>query len=183
MVPLNVPMQDSRLILRSFWLIISFVFASTVSLAGWAFHLPFPWTAGAVLFLLVASLVLVREKLVRRLYHAWNNRIVTPLSNFASALVLRICLLVVFTATGRAGSRLRLRGVAGSMWQPHDSGPSNGRAQTQSSRPRGWIRNYLQWAIRSRNGWAVFLIPFFCLLRMVSTEEERAAAGNIYTLF
>lgn len=113
MAPLNVPMQDSKLILRSFWLVISFVFAGIVSSAGWAFHLPFPWVCGAVLFLLAASLVLVGEKLVRRLYHAWNNRIVSPLSNFGSALVLRICLFVVFTATGRAGSRLRLRGVPG----------------------------------------------------------------------
>lgn len=183
MAPLNVPMQDSKLILRSFWLVISFVFAGIVSSAGWAFHLPFPWVCGAVLFLLAASLVLVGEKLVRRLYHAWNNRIVSPLSNFGSALVLRICLFVVFTATGRAGSRLRLRGVPGSMWQPHDSLPNNGSPRPQSSRPRGWIRNYLKWAIQSRNGWAVFLIPFFCFLRMVSTEEERAAAGNIYTLF
>jgi hypothetical protein len=182
MIPLNVPEEDSRLILRSFWVVISFVFAASLSLAGWAFHLSYPWIWGALAFAIILSLAWMQEKPARRLYHAWNNRIVTPISNVASALVLQVCLLIVFTATGRSGSRLHLRGAAGSMWQPHHPTAKNKGPRGGSSRTGGWIR-YLKWAVESGNGWAICLIPFFFLIRMVSAEEERAAAGNIYTLF
>ena len=188
MVPLTVPEEDRRIVLRSFWFLVSAIFAVLASLAGWLIGLP-AWLPGTVVFVVAGSVAFTQEQLVRRLYHAWNNRIIRPLSNFVTAIILRICLFLVFAGTGRAGSRLQLAGLTGTMWSNRDSDrnhtaevpfvASGGAAPTS----RGWIRNYLRWAFQTQNVWAVSLIPFLWMLRMVSTEEPAAAGGNIYTLF
>ena len=56
---------------------------------------------------------------------------------------------------------------------------SNGAEQ----KSRGWLRGYLRWAFQSHNAWAVSLIPFLFMLRIVSTEEPTSSGANIYTLF
>jgi hypothetical protein len=188
MIPLSVPEQDRRLVLRSFWFVICAIGATVVAIAAWLVHWPW-WALGIVAFVAPAWLAFSNEHLVRRLYHAWNNRIIRPLSNLATAIILRVCLLVVFAATGRAGSRLILSGKFPTMWNGRDDSSDHvgslpfGVHGNGVAAPHGWIRNYVRWAIRSHNAWAIFLIPFFCLLRMVSAEEPAGTAGNIYTLF
>jgi hypothetical protein len=188
MIPLSVPEQDRRMVLRSFWLVISAIAAAIVSTVAWIVHLPW-WALGGITFVAAAWVAFSNEHLVRRLYHAWNNRIIRPLSNLTTAIILRICLLVVFAATGRAGSRLLLRGGSLTMWNGRDDSSDHvgnlpfGVHGNAVAAPHGWIRNYVRWAMRSHNAWAIFLIPFFCLLRMVSAEEPTGSAGNIYTLF
>jgi hypothetical protein len=179
MIPLSVPEEDRRIVLRSFWFLISAIIAIAVFLFAWMAHLP-AGTLGLVIFAVVGSLAFANE------HHAWNNRIIRPLSNVVSSIILRICLFLIFTATGRAGSRLKFRADGATMWITRDTGtdhtttlPFAGRGST----PNGWIRNYLRWAFHSNNAWAIFLIPFFCMLRMVSTEEPTTSGGNIYTLF
>lgn len=188
MVPLSIPEQDRRIVLRSFWFVISAIAAAIVSLAAWFAGLSW-WLLGTIVLVAAAWLAFSNEQLVRRLYHAWNNRIIRPVSNLATAIILRVCLLVVFAATGRAGSHLLVRGKLPSMWLGRDDSsdhvgslPFGVHGQTFAA-PNGWIRNYVRWAVTSGNFWAIFLIPFFCLLRMVSTEEPTGSAGNIYTLF
>ena len=188
MVPLSVPEQDRRIVLRSFWFVVSAIAAALVSLVTWLLHLPW-WALGGLTFVAAAWLAFSNEHLVRRLYHAWNNRIIRPLSNLVTAIILRVCLLVVFAATGRAGSRLLVRGKFPTMWVGRDDSSDHvgslpfGVHGDSVAAPNGWIRNYARWAMRSGNFWAFFLIPFFCLLRMVSAEEPTGSAGNIYTLF
>ena len=187
MAPLTVPEQDRRIVQRSFWFLISAAAGVVGGIFGWALHIA-PWICALVGFVAAGSLAFANEQLLRKLYHAWNNRIIRPLSNIGKTIILRICHILIFTATGKTGSRLRLGRDGVTLWVERDRGTnhtttfpfafsSTGRA------PNGWIRTYLRWTIQTRNLWAIFLIPFFCLLRMVSTEEPAAAAGNIYTLF
>jgi hypothetical protein len=188
MVPLSVPEQDRRIVVRSFWLLISAIIGLMASIVGWAIH-TVPWAFGIGAFVAAGSLAFLNEQLVRRLYHAWNNRIIRPLSNVVSVIILRVCLLIIFTVTGRAGSRLAIAGRSNSMWISRSDEtnytslfPFVGGAG-EVNVPNGWIGNYVRWAARSHNMWAIFLIPFFCLLRLVSTEEPSTSGGNIYTLF
>jgi hypothetical protein len=186
MIPLSVPEEDRRIVLRSFWFLISAILAMVVFFLAWMIHLP----AGALglgTFAVVGSLAFANEHLVRRLYHAWNNRIIRPLSNVVSSMILRICLFLIFTATGRAGSRLKFRADGASMWIDRDTEKDHTTtlpfAGHRGAAPNGWMRNYLRWAVHSNNAWAIFLIPFFCMLRMVSIEEPTSSGENIYTLF
>jgi hypothetical protein len=186
MIPLSVPEEDRRIVVRSFWFLISSIVAMMVFLLAWLIHLPASaFALGA--FGVVGSLAFANEHLVRRLYHAWNNRIIRPLSNAVSGIILRICLFLIFTATGRAGTRLKFRADGTSMWIDRDTGTDHTTtvpfAGLGGATPNGWIRNYLRWAVHSNNAWAIFLIPFFCMLRMVSTEEPTSSGENIYTLF
>jgi hypothetical protein len=187
MVPLTVPEQDRRIIQRSFWFLISAGAGVVTGIIGWVLHIA-PLICALLGFVAVGSLAFANEQLLRKLYHAWNNRIIRPLSNIATAIILRICHIMIFTATGRTGSRLRLGKNGATLWAERDRGANHTTTlpfpiNAAASAPNGWIRMYLRWAVHTRNVWAVFLIPFFCLLRMVSTEEPAAAAGNIYTLF
>ena len=188
MVPLTVPEEDRRIVLRSFWLLISAIFAALASIVAWMIGVPW-WMAGVPVFAVAGLFAFTKEHLVRRLYHAWNNRIIRPLSNIVTAIILRVCLFLVFATTGRTGSRLQLAGLSGTMWMARDpklnrtsSFPFVGSEGTTAG-SRGWLRSYLRWAFQSHNVWAITLIPFLWMLRMVSTEEPAAAGGNIYTLF
>ena len=188
MVPLSVPQEDRRIVLRSFWFLISAVVGLIAAVVSLLIHLP-GWLIGPAVFVTVASFAFTREQLVRRLYHAWNSRVIRPLSNLTTSIILRICLFLVFAGTGRTGSRLQLAGLSQTMWLGRDAdqnrttqvpfvGGNNG-----SGTSRGWLRNYLRWAFQSQNVWAISLVPFLWMLRIVSTEEPAAAGGNIYTLF
>ncbi|MFL6515168.1 MAG: hypothetical protein ACJ8M1_09120, partial [Chthoniobacterales bacterium] len=102
MIPLSLPQEDRRIVLRSFWFLISLAAGVVVSLLCWRLKMP-PWTwaSGLLVLVMLAPVSFSREDVVRRLYHAWNNRIVRPWSSAATGIILRICLLLIFAATGR----------------------------------------------------------------------------------
>jgi hypothetical protein len=188
MAPLSVPEQDRRILLRSFWLLISLVIGAIAGFAAWIVHFT-PWLIAIAVSVAVGLLAILNEHVVRKLYHAWNNRIIRPLGNFVTAAILRVCLLLIFAATGRAGQRIRLRSDGKTMWAGREPGPNRtsilpfATSATGGQTTNGWIRTYFGWAVRTGNAWAILLIPFFCMLRMVSTEEATGSGGNIYTLF
>lgn len=187
MISLTLPRGDRRAVLRSFWLVISLSFASGLWLVFWLFNMPFPWAFGVFGGIVLGSFGFVREEFVRRLYGAWNHRVIDLLARLTSNAVMAICLFIIFLATGRVGSRLRFGGRA-TTWEHRSSLPSDAyefpfASQGRFSMKTGWIRDYLRWAIRSGNVWSISLIPFLCFLRMLSTEEQRSLEGNIYTLF
>jgi len=184
MVPLTLPVEDRRVMVRSFWAVISAGFGWAV----WVFlHLigfPLSWAAGLLAMIGTGLLVLVNERIVRRLYHAWNKRIARPLGKIATEILLRICLLIVFVAVGRAGSRFRFSEAANSSaWLAARHGsPPVGERLSLRKRPT-WARSYVAWAVQSGNAWAIVLIPFLWLLRMFAVEQQHATQANIYTLF
>src|SRR5215212_6269477 len=114
MVPLTIPADERRITLRSFWFLISLAFAVPVSVVANLVGVVW-WAVGIAALVAVGSLVLYNEHLVRRLYRAWNNRIIRPLSSLAIAVILKVCLLVVFAATGRVGQRLQIRNSSRTM--------------------------------------------------------------------
>jgi hypothetical protein len=188
MISLTLPREDRRTFLRSFWIILSLIFGAAVWLVGWWFEVPFALTLALIAATACGLLVFVKQEFVRRLYQAWNRRIIRPYSNFASRTVMRLCFLIIFVAVGKTVSRFRPRGHTVTSWERRISLPAEAYelpyvARGEACADRGWIRGYLSWAIRSGNAWSISLLPFLWFLRLLSEREERALEANIYTLF
>jgi hypothetical protein len=188
MVSLILPPGDRRVVLRSFWLIISLIFGGGICLVAWLLNLPFPWAFGITGTIASGLFAWSKETFVRRLYGAWNRRLIQPLASLTSKAVMGICLFIIFVATGRAGSRLRAGGNIITRWEARNSLPDDGyglpfAGRGEFSAKAGWIRNYIQWAIRSSNFWSISLIPFLFFLRMIRAQDKETVEGNIYTLF
>lgn len=187
-IPLTLPYQDRRTLLQSFWLAVSMLFGCLCWFFGWCLQMPFPWMAGLAGGIALALLVWAKQEFVRRCYGAWNRRLVRPFAELASRAVLAICFFIVFVGTGRLGARLQRGAETATTWEHRVSSDGKtfdrsfaGMAQPGAS--AGWIRSYVQWAIRSGNVWSITLIPFLLLLRLFRNEEQKGAEGNIYTLF
>src|SRR4051794_7117993 len=102
MVPLTLPVEDRRVVVRSFWAVIAAGCGCSVWLFLRLVGLGLPWVFGLLATIGIGLLVLANESFVRRLYDAWNRRIARPLGRVATDILLKICLLVVFVAVGRA---------------------------------------------------------------------------------
>jgi hypothetical protein len=188
MISLILPSDDRRSVLRSFWIVISLILGTGLWLAGRWFQAPFPLAIGLIAATACGLLVFMNQEFVRRLYHAWNRRIIRPFANVASRALMGICFFVIFVATGRTGSRFRLGGHAVTTWERRSSLPDEAYGLPYVSGEglpsgTGWIRGYLLWAIRSGNAWSITLLPFLWFLRLLSYEEKKPFAANIYTLF
>jgi hypothetical protein len=188
MMPLSLPEEDRRGVVRSFWFLLSAIFAIAASAVA-SLGLSLAWVGGLIAFGVIASLVFINERLVRKLYHAWNNRIIRPMSDLVSTIILRICHLIIFAAVGRTGTRLPIEPDRSRTWMPREFDRNHTgllpfvSLRNAAAGPKGWMRTYARWAADTGNGWALFLLPFFCMLRLVSREEPKAAGANIYTLF
>ena len=188
MTDLALPTQDRRIIVRSFWFILSLALGSGLWLLGYFLQVPYSLPIALIAAALCEALVFAKTAFVHRLYHAWNRRLVRPVARMAARGVMGICYLIIFSSTGRVGSLLREHPATGTKWNPRCSVSEDAYADLFAGKgksvPRaGWIRNYFRWAIQSGNAWSICLIPFLWFLRLLSGEEEKALETNIYTLF
>jgi hypothetical protein len=188
MIPFALPQNDRQIVVRSFWVVISFIGGFAAWLVGWFVRFPYTIALAALIAAALYLFVFWNEPFVRRLYHAWNNRIIIPMARIVGEMIMRFCLFVIFAVTGRLGSRLRVDPHTSSIWENRNSLPPDAYILPfpgvgGSTQGRGWIRGYVRWAKQSRNVWALALIPFLTLLRIVIREERPAMEGSIYTLF
>jgi hypothetical protein len=185
---ISLPPRAGRFELRSFWLVCTVILAGGILLIAWRLNIFFSIVVAVIAGAAFNSIVAVREPFARRVYHAWNRRLVRPLAKAAASLVLGVCFVIIFVATGALGSRLGLSRHALSTWERRTSLPFNAyklpfASQGEIDVNTGWIRRYVHWAYRSGNAWAMSLIPFLWLLRLLSTEDRERMQANIYTLF
>ncbi len=188
MPSLNLPADDRRVVLRSFWLIISIVFGIGFWLICWLLKLAYAPVLAMVATFGIGLLVFWREQSVRRFYHGWNNKVARRLNRLVREAAMRICFFVILTVPGRFGSRMHLLSSIESLWKNRTDSQKDTylfpyRSGEMRIAKRGWVRGYLGWAVQSNNIWAVSLLPFLCLVKLLSEDEESAAQGNIYTLF
>jgi hypothetical protein len=185
-----LPATTRRATVRAFWLIISGMIGAAVAAMTAYWGATRPLEAGSVAAALLFGLVFARERLVWRLYKGWNQWLVYPFILMAREVVTRLCYFVVFVAVGSAGSRLSLGGSSASrsFWVARPLPDGAARRMSLGSDHAaggrlGWVTNYLSWALRSGNAWAIVLLPFLAILAALSLPEERTVASNIYTLF
>jgi hypothetical protein len=182
-----LPFGHQRAVLRSFWMCISFAFGTGLTLACWLLGVPFSIAIGLAGVAAFGMIPVFHEELVRRLYRAWNGRLVRPIARFAARCILGICYFIIFVATGRAGSGLRCKTHDGSGWCVRTSlTAAQYRSPFVGDSPQNekhWMRAYVRWALKTGNVWSICLLPFLWLIRLLSQEEDKVSQANIYTLF
>ena len=149
---------------------------------------PAPRIATAALVgVVVAGALRGRPRDAERLYRLWGRA-----SRLYARILRRVLLVVchaVITVAGLAGTSLMLERPAGgrSLWHARETLSTDAYA-SQFDRPgpawagRPW-RGVAGWAIQSRNGWLIFLVPFLILLSTLDTEQQDRYPAGIYTLF
>jgi hypothetical protein len=190
MIHITLPAECRRAAVRGFGCVLSAGLGAAVAGVGWALNWP-PFAAlGALVVITAVPIAFFQEQRLARLYRIWNKRVARPISGAMTRYVLAICYYIIFVAAGRSGSRLDARSAApvASAWKSRlpltaDAYRATFAASDPGQTRGGWIRNYLAWAGRSGNSWAIILIPFLIILRVFSPEEEAEVSGNIYTLF
>jgi len=188
MMTLTLPADDRRVLVRCWWFTLTLLAAVPwIALAWWLGAPPFLMGAAAVITL-AATTAYAREGFVWRAYRAWNGRVVVPLASGASRFVMWICFVVVSVAAVTSDRRFQSHAESGSAWTARESLPRAAypvlfAAAAAPAASGAWARDYVRWALRTGNGWALALVPFLALLRTLPREDEGAAHGNIYTLF
>src|SRR6476469_1633241 len=174
-----LPSTNRRGMVRSFGVVIGFLAGAVLAGAGTALHQLWVCWLGMALGLWLGLLGFYRESLLWKIYWKWNHLLVRPITAVCREVVIRVCYFIVFVAVGRSGSRLRLYAEVGreSFWTTRDSLDTEVEASGLSFR-RGkgnvfnWITDYLRWAFRSGNCWAVALLPFLLLIRWLARPRE-----------
>jgi hypothetical protein len=146
--------------------------------------------AGITLLLALLSLGRLRPQSMEITYRAWNKA-ARLFARCARGLIVGLCFAVVTVAPGRARASLKLSRPhpTTSLWTPKQTLSANGYFQlyngpsTRGAGDRRWIRHYLTWALHTRHGWAVCLLPFLIMLRAFGTNEPEKLQQNMYTLF
>ncbi len=184
-----LPSPPRRAWLMSFSFVISlstgFLLAAVTALLGSR-----PWfLVGMIFAMLLAAVGLIRPEMARTSYRVWN-----VLARFycrgAGLLLKGICFYGIFVPAGWAGSSLLLTRPTAfrSLWMPRQTlDPTTYTSQydalDEGCSRRGWITSLLFWASRSRNIWALFVLPFLILLSALQDDEESTFPSGIYTLF
>jgi hypothetical protein len=183
-LPASLP---RRAWLTSFWLAACLVGGTLVSLL-------LAWLVSPVAAVLggIAAVILalpgIRWPWIAALpYRLWN-KLAHTFSSCARFYVMSICFYLVFIVAGRCGSSLKLAppSPGDSLWAPRGPGLDGGwqEVSLDGSSRKGWVSAYLSHAVRSGNGWACCLLPFFLLLALFEAEETHGIPpSSIYTLY
>lgn len=144
--------------------------------------------AVSTLAVVLASCGFVWPRSAQPFYALWD-RAARRFSRLALALTLRVIFYVVIATAGRAGGRMRLSAPSpgASLWTTRKTGDaasyaseSAGNEATPSSL---WALGFARWSVRTRQPWAICLLPFLGLVRWFDTEREAVRSGNVYTLY
>lgn len=175
--------------LKGFWLVVS---ASIGALVGSLLILlisPEWFGGGVAIAIVIAPIGLVWPMAVSKPYKAWNL-LARYFAASARLALSGISFYIIVVTAGKMGSSLRLTAPAPtrSGWAPRDtlSGErliSPDIFPTRPSIDRSWILDYVSWAARSRNLWAVSLLPFLILLAAFETDTQRSVPSETYTLY
>jgi hypothetical protein len=186
-----LPSGPRRKWLISFWLAISLV---SGALCGAMFALliaPRWFVLGGIVTLVMAAPGLRRPQAAARPYQRWR-RAARGYCRVACRVLTGLCFCTVFVVARVAGSSLGLALArprpTRTMWTPRITHAPTAYAyqynRAAPGSPRaGWLRPYLSWTVRSGHVWAVGLLPFLIMLKILEPGQEKGAPANIYTLF
>lgn len=144
-----------------------------------------PWAVPAVCLGATGSILLgwVWPKVASTPYRVWNG-LARRYAHLAHLLASLATYYVVFVAVSLAGSKLALDpGKPGqaSMWVPLQE-----KKEAEEVRlGRWWVMDYVGWARKTGNWWALACLPFFVLLSALGRRQtaESSFPSSIYTLY
>jgi hypothetical protein len=175
--------------LTSFWLTISLFCGLIVGILFWISQFPHWFVSGwmAASFVFLPGLLYPHKVFMP--YKIWNKA-ARFVAHVGTIFLQSICFYVIFFAVGRAGSRLiiDLPMPQKTMWCKRRSlEPATYFSQYagvgEGISKKGWLLNYVSWAVKSGNLWAWSLLPFLILLSVLETDKEESISSNIYTLY
>lgn len=190
-----MPKPPTRAALRAFWVLVSVVaglvlgvgltMLDLVSSAGAV-------TVGVLAVVGLAGFGIARPYAVSFPYRVWNW-LAAQVAARLRTYVTGVCFFTVVLAAGRAGSAPRFLAASSgeSMWTPRESQALAAYA-SQCHDPRAastrgrWTVGMRRWARRSGNHWALAVVPFLVVLRLLDTDEHQGSAAptsDIYTLY
>lgn len=112
------------------------------------------------------------------------SKISVKISRLTKRYVLTILYYVVLPIIALSGHRVSLeKPLRESEW--HNWSENNELKLIFKQSGKNWVFNYMSWAFRSKNVWAVFLLPFILILKI--TEEPSGGPPPesllMYTLY
>jgi hypothetical protein len=144
-----------------------------------------------ILTIVATTIGMQRAEMTRRLYDLWA-RLARMYAGSARLVVAWISYQAVLLASRGSGRSLRLRqpSAGESMWTAVDPPAARSSGRGTSAEPgspsKGGVGGFVRWNISTRRFWALPLVPFLLLLRVLS-EREKGYAGSpsreIYTLY
>jgi hypothetical protein len=172
---LTLPLKPRRAELRAFATIVAAMVAVVFCLTG-LLMAGAAGLAGGIATSIGALLgAWVRPKGFRSIYRSWN-RLGAVASKLAGRVISGACYLVV-SAAGIAGGRLQWRSPERTAWV----------ARNLQWRPREQedhgIRGLAAWGVRTGNRWAIALIPYLAVLRIVGSKGQGSLGQDVYTLY
>lgn len=188
-----LPKPPTSSSLRTFWVMLAVVTgALTAGVAALSGGGALAWGMGATVALSMGIPGWLRPYAVALPYRAWNWLAIL-VAGALSRYVTALCLFTVTLAGRPAGatSRFDAGATSGSMWIPRASQPPGAyRSQYHDEgvigEAGGWTAPMRSWAARTDSRWAVTLVPFLWVLRILDAapgKERPAAAPDIYTLY
>lgn len=97
---------------------------------------------------------------------------------------LAVLFHVVFPIIRLAGSKMVLeKPSAPSLWSEWNKKSESELISKQSG--KCWVMGYLSWCYKSGNMWALFLLPFICILKATEESADMPSSESLlmYTLF
>lgn len=181
-----LPDPPRRAHLRAFGCILAASLGIAAALAAALFA---GWACGAAagaVAVIAGAAVPGRERVLRRIYPAWN-RAAARVGGLTARAVLVVMFRLVFRAAARMGSPMPLQRPGGewTLWSPcveePDAGSERGRPGSAES---GWAARYMRRvAQRPERLWMIGLLPFLAILRWVAPPPGRKIPTETYTLY
>jgi hypothetical protein len=117
------------------------------------------------------------------IYKIWlkiSHRVLKLIRNYT------LCVLyyIVFPIISLAGSKMKTKkSPAESSWLTWGDSFDKGVITRQTT--ENWSIRYLSWSLKSGNIWAIFLYPFFLILKSAENSSDTPSPGflMVYTLF
>jgi hypothetical protein len=186
---ITLPRPPRRAHLRSFWIALCAMLSSSATTIMWFFALPHPLAIPLATGTGLVAVGLMMPEWIRPFYTLWN-KVARRVASITRLALMGICYFVVFVVVAQAGARFtrkRPRSMR-TTWTPRGkqaetAGPSFSSVMLKDPTERGWATAYFIWARRTRNCWAIVLLPFLSLLSVLADDDKETLPAHIYTLF
>ncbi|OHA26496.1 MAG: hypothetical protein A3C06_02875 [Candidatus Taylorbacteria bacterium RIFCSPHIGHO2_02_FULL_46_13] len=143
------------------------------------FPIPYPFWTLVILTVLFFGVPYSIKKFAYKVWPKVSSRV----SKFGKKYTLRVIYSIVLPLIRLAGTNLTVQKTTmATLWQNWEQ-----KNQQVISKQSGnhWLVHYITWAYRSRNLWALFLLPFITILRNLeeSPDDQPPEALLLYTLY